>query len=71
MTKVKYAMTGSLERDFSGMTVGQLVNDREILSSLRAPEGVVAIADGETLDSNELVSDHPTIVLEKRAASKA
>lgn len=71
-TTIKSGMTGAqITRDFGSTTVGDLIEDANILGALGAPEGVVAISGGRTLSSDELVSDYATITLEKRASSKA
>lgn len=71
MTKVSYGMTGSIEKDFGDMTVSELLSDRNTLAAIGAPEGVVAVSRGETLDGDRYVADFSNITLEKRAASKA
>jgi hypothetical protein len=71
MTTVKYGVSSSINRDFDDMTVGELINENNILSSLNAPEGVVAVHAGRTLDNDALVANYENITLEKRASSKA
>lgn len=71
-TTVRYGMSNAISRAFDiEYTVGNLIADRSILGALSAPEGVVAVANGVTLDSGALVSDYSSITLEKQASSKA
>ena len=68
---VKYAMS-SIERSFpEETTVGDILSDPNILGAIGAPEGVVAVSNGETLDASAYVESYASITLEKRASSKA
>jgi len=73
MTVIKYGIANSLpSRDFGpSFTVGDLLKDTATLGYLSAPESCAAVSQGETLGSNELVSDYNEITLEKQAATKA
>lgn len=72
MTKIRYGISNQVEQNFSpSFTVNELLRDSSLLARLNAPEGVVAIAQGETLDGNDLVSNYASITLEKQASSKA
>jgi len=71
-TTVRYGMSNTISRAFDiEYTIGDLIADRSILGALSAPEGVVAVSNGQTLNSDMLVSDYSSITLEKQASSKA
>lgn len=71
-TTVRYGMSNTISRVFDiEYTIGDLIADRSILGALSAPEGVVAVSSGQTLNSGMLVSDYSSITLEKQASSKA
>lgn len=72
VTTVRYGMSNIISRAFDiETTVGDLITDRSILGALSAPEGVVAVSNGQTLSAESLVNDYSTITLEKQASSKA
>ncbi len=69
---VRYGMSNSVSRAFEeNYTVGQLLSDSSILGALSAPEGCVAVSNGATLQSSDLVTDFSSITLERQASSKA
>jgi len=71
-TTVRYGMSNTISRAFDiEYTIGDLIADRSILGALSAPEGVVAVSNGQTLHAGAMVSEYPTITLEKQASSKA
>lgn len=71
-TTINYGVSASITRDFDDeVTIGDLLSDKTVLGALGAPESVRAIANGETLDNDDTVSDYRTITLEKQAAAKA
>jgi len=71
-TTIRYGMSNSISRAFdTEYTIGNLIADRSILGALSAPEGVVAVSNGETLNPDMLVMDYTSITLEKQASSKA
>ena len=69
---VRYGMSNTVSRQFDeNYTVGQLLSDTSILGALSAPEGCVAVSNGRTLSTSDLVGDFQTITLERQASSKA
>jgi hypothetical protein len=71
---IRYGVTNTVTREFSDeLTISDLVSDRNILGSLNAPEGCVAIYNGNSIQSNAGVEDYDglQITLEKQASSKA
>jgi hypothetical protein len=72
MTTIRYGLSNQVERTFSpSYTIRDLLTDRALLAQLNAPEGVVAVSLGDTLEDNQSVSQFSSITLEKRASSKA
>ena len=72
MTTIRYGLSNQVERTFSPIyTIRDLLTDRALLAQLNAPEGVVAVSLGDTLEDNQSVSQFSSITLEKRASSKA
>ena len=71
MTTIRYGLSNQVERTYSpSFTIRDLLADRALLASLNAPEGVAAVALGDTLDLDQTVAQFSTITLEKRASSK-
>mgnify|MGYP003122048739 CR=1 FL=1 len=69
---VRYRMSNSVSRSFNeDYTVGSLLRDTSILGALSAPEGCVAVSNGQTLSTDAYVADYSTITLERQASSKA
>tara|TARA_Y100000004_G_C8887002_1_gene400250 strand:- start:359 stop:589 length:231 start_codon:yes stop_codon:yes gene_type:complete len=69
---VRYGMSNSVSRSFNeDYTVGSLLRDTSILGALSAPEGCVAVSNGQTLSTDAYVADYSTITLERQASSKA
>ena len=69
--QIKFGLTNSINRSFaSGTTIGQVLSNPTVLAELGAPEGVVAIAYGETLDPSEPVENYDVITLERQATKK-
>ncbi len=65
-------MSNSVSRSFNeDYTVGSLLRDTSILGALSAPEGCVAVSNGQTLSTDAYVADYSTITLERQASSKA
>lgn len=65
-------MSNSVSRSFNeDYTVGSLLRDTSILGALSAPEGCVAVSNGQTLSNDSYVADFSTITLERQASSKA
>ena len=71
MTKLAYGTRETLPIDLSDFTIGEVLSNRALLSSLGAPEGVVAVSGGVTLALDDEASSYEKITLEKRASSKA
>ena len=69
---VRYGMSNSVSRSFNeDYTVGSLLRDTSILGALSAPEGCVAVSNGQTLSNDSYVADYSSITLERQASSKA
>lgn len=69
---IRYGMSNSVSRSFNeDYTVGSLLRDTSILGALSAPEGCVAVSNGQTLSNESYVADFSTITLERQASSKA
>ena len=69
---IRYGMSNSVSRSFDeNYTVGSLLRDTSILGALSAPEGCVAVSNGQTLSSDNYVADYSSITLERQASSKA
>ena len=69
---IRYGMSNSVSRSFNeDYTVGSLLRDTSILGALSAPEGCVAVSNGQTLSNDSYVADFSTITLERQASSKA
>jgi hypothetical protein len=69
---IRYGMSNSISRGFEeNFTVGQLLRDTSILGALSAPEGCVAVSNGQTLSNESYVADFTSITLERQASSKA
>jgi hypothetical protein len=69
---IRYGMSNSISRGFEeNFTVGQLLRDTSILGALSAPEGCVAVSNGQTLSNENYVADFTSITLERQASSKA
>ena len=65
-------MSNSVSRSFNeDYTVGSLLRDTSILGALSAPEGCVAVSNGQTLSNESYVADFSSITLERQASSKA
>lgn len=65
-------MSNSVSRTFDeNYTVGSLLRDTSILGALSAPEGCVAVSNGQTLSNESYVADFTSITLERQASSKA
>ena len=65
-------MSNSVSRSFNeDYTIGSLLRDTSILGALSAPEGCVAVSNGQTLSNDSYVADFSTITLERQASSKA
>ena len=69
---IRYGMSNSVSRSFDeNYTVGSLLRDTSILGALSAPEGCVAVSNGQTLSNDSYVADFSSITLERQASSKA
>tara|TARA_E500000318_G_C3388174_1_gene144884 strand:+ start:170 stop:415 length:246 start_codon:yes stop_codon:yes gene_type:complete len=69
---IRYGMSNSVSRSFNeDYTVGSLLRDTSILGALSAPEGCVAVSNGQTLSNESYVADYSSITLERQASSKA
>lgn len=69
---IRYGMSNSISRGFEeNFTVGHLLRDTSILGALSAPEGCVAVSNGQTLSNESYVADFTSITLERQASSKA
>ena len=71
---IRYGLTNEITRDFDNEEeIADILTDRNILGAINAPEGCVAISNGETCSSSDYVSNFAgsTITLEKQASSKA
>ena len=69
---IRYGMSNSVSRTFDeNYTVGSLLRDTSILGALSAPEGCVAVSNGQTLSNESYVADFTSITLERQASSKA
>ena len=69
---IRYGMSNSVSRSFNeDYTIGSLLRDTSILGALSAPEGCVAVSNGQTLSNESYVADFSTITLERQASSKA
>tara|TARA_R100001224_G_C4006227_1_gene144550 strand:+ start:728 stop:1012 length:285 start_codon:yes stop_codon:yes gene_type:complete len=69
---IRYGMSNSVSRAFNeDYTVGSLLRDTSILGALSAPEGCVAVSNGQTLSNESYVADFTSITLERQASSKA
>ena len=69
---IRDGMSNSVSRTFDeNYTVGSLLRDTSILGALSAPEGCVAVSNGQTLSSDSYVADFSSITLERQASSKA
>ena len=69
---IRYGMSNSVSRSFNeDYTVGSLLRDTSILGALSAPEGCVAVSNGQTLSNESYVADFSSITLERQASSKA
>ena len=65
-------MSNSVSRTFDeNYTVSSLLRDTSILGALSAPEGCVAVSNGQTLSNENYVADYTSITLERQASSKA
>ena len=68
---IRYGMSNSVSRTFDeNYTVGS-PPDTSILGALSAPEGCVAVSNGQTLSNDSYVVDFSSITLERQASSKA
>ena len=69
---IRYGMSNTVSRTFDeNLTVGSLLRDTSILGALSAPEGCVAVSNGQTLSNESYVADYSSITLERQASSKA
>jgi len=69
---IRYGMSNSVSRTFDeNYTVSSLLRDTSILGALSAPEGCVAVSNGQTLSNENYVADYTSITLERQASSKA
>ena len=69
---IRYGMSNSVSRTFDeNYTISSLLRDTSILGALSAPEGCVAVSNGQTLSNESYVADYTSITLERQASSKA
>ena len=69
---IRCGMTNSITRSFEDTeTIGDMLACASIRAALSAPENVVAVSGGSTLNSAEYVSTYESITLEPQASSKA
>jgi hypothetical protein len=69
---IRCGMTNSITRSFEDTeTIGDMLACTSIRAALSAPENVVAVSGGATLNTAEYVSTYESITLEPQASSKA